>query len=257
MRGLVALALLASCAQAPAPTDEKLCQLSSAPTLTIPLGDSVLQPLCDGVYTEPGTSEAQQRELKQATRDAQHAIGRAFGTLKGDPPLTLFCHTAACKLTFGATAESAPSNDLGFARDGVTTSTGYLTHPMVVVTGPAPRTAQILTHERVHAEMKAYANYDALPTWFNEGSAAYIADEPRCDAVPASSTIDVRQLDTKARWQQHLATFHDTLTVYCHARAEVAAWAAGFADQARFSAALKATLNRVSAGAPFRLEPGT
>lgn len=100
--------------------------------------------------------------------------------------------------------------DLGFALDGVRTATGFLTHPTVVVTGPVEGTTRILTHELVHAEMKAYVPYDKLPTWFNEGMATLIAHEPNCDANPPSSTFDVRQLATKQAWQDYIRSTRST-----------------------------------------------
>jgi hypothetical protein len=253
---LVMAAALAGCTarRIPEPREEPSCVLTRA-SLTIPVGTQVMQPICDGVYAEPGMTEDEQRALKRAHQTARRELTRAFGTTKGEPPITLFCRSAACKVGFGATPASASANDLGFARDGLPTATGFLSYPTVVVTAPGEGTARILTHELVHAEMKAYVPYDSLPTWFNEGMATFIAREPNCEAFPPSSTFDVRRLDTKQAWQDHLRAPGVTLSTYCQARHEVSAWADSLGGPKQLAPALKAVLGRVADGGAFRLVP--
>jgi hypothetical protein len=188
--------------------------------------------IAPGVYAEPGMTEVETRELLAARVTAAANVKQVFGAPRDRLPLTLFCRTAMCKMTFGAPAASAGASDLGFARDGLVTKEGYLATPVVVATGPVPNTAKILTHELVHAEMKSWAPYDALPTWFNEGMATWVADEPDCRAAPQVSAFDVRQLDTKAKWQAHLAGGGGTLRTYCQARDAAGEWAGKFGDRA-------------------------
>ena len=73
----------------------------------------------------------------------------------------LFCHSATCKIAFGAPAAAAWANDLGFASAQVMLDDGSLAPSAVVVTGPVEGTARILTHELLHAEMKAWVAYDS------------------------------------------------------------------------------------------------
>jgi hypothetical protein len=207
--------------------------------LSIPLQNAAMVPLADGVYTEPGLRPAEHRALLEAHGAAVASVDRFFGGGRHAPPLVLFCHTGACKETLGADPGTAASPDLGFARDGVQTSDGFLATRVVVVTGPVPRTQQILTHELVHAEMKAWTPYDALPTWFNEGMATWVAGEPDCTGLPQVTAFDVRALDSKQSWQAHLAATHATRKTYCAAREEVSAWAKGHPD---VPAALEAVL---------------
>jgi hypothetical protein len=116
----------------------------------------------------------------------------------------------------------------------------------VIVSGPYAGTARILTHERVHAEMKSWLPYDSLPTWFNEGVATVIAHEPDCSSQPQLSMFDITQLDTKAKWQAHIRNV-GTLTTYCQARDRVAAWAEG----AALAPALRQLMTSVANGEPF------
>lgn len=227
MRAIVpTLVLLSACTAAPE-------------ALAIPVMDKQMVLIADRVYAEPGLTEREHKELLDAHRTAVANVKEYFGELRRGLPITLFCHSAICKMTFGAPPAAAPSTELGFARDGFATKTGYLATPVVIVTGPVLKTPKILTHEMVHAEMKAYAPYDSLPTWFNEGLAAWIANEPDCSANPQVSNFDVKQLDTKAKWQAHIARPGVTLRTYCQARDEAGLWAGKFPDKASVGAATK------------------
>jgi len=217
----------------------------------IPVGNGKMQLLAPGVFAEPGLSEADHRTLLQAHATAAAKVKEYFGEPHKGLPLALFCHSAMCKVTFGAPPAAAASPDLGFARDGFVNPKGFVTTPVVVATGPVPNTALILTHELVHAEMKAWVPYDALPTWFMEGIATFIADEPNCSAASAVSVFDVRQLDTKEKWQAHLRTGRVTLSTYCHARNEAARWAGKFGDKTSAGSAIRAVCQAVARGESF------
>ncbi len=121
----------------------------------------------------------------------------------------------------------------------------------MVVTGPVAGTALILTHEFVHAEMKAWLPYDSLPTWFNEGVATLVANEPNCDAYPPSSSFDVTQLSTKQKWQDHIRTPGTTRETYCRARHEVGLWAEQFGNARGIAAALRRLMSTVASGGSF------
>jgi hypothetical protein len=206
LSALAFFGVLVSCKPAPEQKalDDELCQITEVQT-PIPIGGALMEPICDGVYAEPGLAKAQHVELKKFYKTARRNVDSAFGTLRGAPPLTFFCLSASCKEHFGASPAAAASNDLGFTRDGVQAEKMFIERPTVFVTGPVAGTARILTHEFVHAEMKAYVPYDALPTWFNEGLATMLANEPGCDAYPpSSSSFDVRQLTSKNAWQDHI-----------------------------------------------------
>lgn len=207
--------------------------------------------ICDDVYAEGGLDDARTEELKVDVELATRNLEAYFGALRSSP-LVLFCHTASCKVAFGAPLGAASANDLGFASAQVMLDDGSIAPSAVVVTGPVEGTARILTHELVHAEMKAWVAYDALPTWFNEGTATFIASEPRCDAAgPASEEIDVTRLRTKASWQRHLARTGKTLETYCAARRKVEAWMLRFDSDALRGEALKSLMTSVGGGTPF------
>src|SRR6185369_3772271 len=57
LRGALVLALAAACA-APAEVREPLCRVTHAQA-TIPFGDAAMEPICDGVYAEPGATGAE------------------------------------------------------------------------------------------------------------------------------------------------------------------------------------------------------
>jgi hypothetical protein len=207
--------------------------------------------ICDDVYAEAGLDSEQLNELRRARELAAQNLARAFGTLRSSP-LVLFCRTAACKVAFGAPASAAAANDLGFASAEVVLGDGSLAPSAVVVTGPVAGTARILTHELVHAEMKAWVDYDSLPTWFNEGTATLLSSEPSCEhGSSPSSEFDVTRLTTKTKWQRHLQSSGKTLETYCAARREVQKWLAPFDTDHLRAEALETLLTSVGRGTPF------
>jgi hypothetical protein len=253
LRAIFAALALASCKTTP-PTPGHETVVNVAHTqLAIPIGDRMMEPLGDGLYTEPGVSERERLELERASATARRDVESAFGTLRGKPPITLFCHTAACKIALGAPPADAAGSSLGFARDEVRTVSGPLAWPTLIVSGPFEATPRVLAHERIHAEMKAYAPYDALPTWFNEGMATFIAHQPVCDSYPRASIFDVRALDTRQKWQAHLAATGDAHATYCEARNEVGAWAESFETTHEMIARLKTAMSAASQGSPFEI----
>jgi hypothetical protein len=192
--------------------------------------------IAESVYVEfPATSE----DLTAATRDVHAAYAGLHRAFSPDPSFratVLVCRTARCKIAFGAAPRAAPASDLGFA---AVTFSREARNRAVVVTGPNASTARVLTHELVHARMKSWAPYDALPTWFNEGLATAIADEPSCAAFTPSSEIDVTALATKAEWQAYLEATGETLRAYCQARYATEAWSS-FASMRELGAQARA-----------------
>lgn len=152
-------------------------------------------PICDDVHVEPGTTPEEIASLKVAYETGMAAVERALGPGLRSSPLTLFCKTADCKIALGAPRSAAASKDLGFARDVVLTKDGPIEHSAVVVSSPVATTHRILTHEMVHAEMKAWVPYDALPTWFNEGVATFVAGEPDCSSTSCTRFRTARDLE--------------------------------------------------------------
>jgi hypothetical protein len=211
-----------------------------------------MRPICDDVYAEGELDAAAREQLTNDVNVATRNLEPYFGTGKSSP-LVLFCQSAKCKLAFGASPAAASASDLGFASAQVLLEDGSLAPSAVVVTGPGPKTAKVLTHEWVHAEMKAWVAYDALPTWFNEGAATFIAGEPSCPAVngPQGGELDVKRLKTKAIWQRHLADSGKTHETYCAARREVETWMQHFESVPLRAEALKTLLSAVAQGTSF------
>jgi hypothetical protein len=210
-----------------------------------------MKAICDDVYAQEDLDAGQVDELRMAREQASVNLLRAFETVRSSP-LVLFCRSAQCKIAFGAGPRVAASEDLGFASAQMVLEDGSVAPSAVVVTGPVGGTARILTHELVHAEMKAWVSYDSLPTWFNEGMATFIANEPKCDPSATPSTeIDVRRLGSKKAWQRHLETTGKTLETYCASRNEVARWATRFETDHLKAEALKTLMTAVASGTPF------
>ena len=204
-----------------------------------------LQRLNDDVLVE---APLRPEDSLAVTRDVEAAYARLHDAFGADPTFraTVFvCRSARCKIAFGADPRAAHAADLGFA---AVTFAGPNPDRAVVVTGPNASTAGVLAHELVHARMKSWAPYDASPTWFNEGLATAIADEPKCVRFGPSSELDVTALVNKADWQAFLEATGDTLRTYCQARYATEAWSA-FAGMRELGAKAR---RAVSAARPGR-----
>lgn len=232
-----------------APAD--VCTLTTTP-LQLMIGDTELVTLCDEVYAEPGFTPEEAETLKHFVQNAHNKLLGTFDDQLHSHPFVVFCRTADCKIYFGTSPRAAAALDVGFARDMVMTKDGPLDHGVVIVSAMHEATPRILVHELVHAEMKAWVPYRAMPTWFNEGTATFVADEPRCSARQAGLDAGVVQLDTQRKWEERVGS-SDPLTTYCQARAEVAAWASRFETPTARAAALRQIMGRVATGGPFEL----
>lgn len=253
--GLVCLAVFVAASAKlelpPSPAEPVVRCAMSQPAPPIALADRSMTPLCDDVYVEPDLPEPAAPSLKRDYERARLDLVAAFDHDLRSTPVVLFCQSAACKVAFGAPRAAASATDLGFASATATSPSGEpIARSLVVVSGPFPRTSQVLTHELVHAEMKARTSYESLPTWFNEGVATYIAGEPPCEGIP-SPAVDVRTLSTKEKWQAHLGKHHDTHPVYCASRDHVARWLEGSGNARQRATTLKALLSAVKDGTPF------
>jgi hypothetical protein len=249
----LAFAALARCPTGPVPATSvqpaplPICALTRP---VLPIRNTPVTALCDDVYAENGLAPVESDALRKAWVVAAGKLNVAFETARSSP-VVVFCRSAACKMAFGASPQAAAADDLGFASAQVMVEDGSLVPSAVVVTGPVAATARILTHELVHAEMKAWVAYDLLPTWFNEGTATFLAGEPRCEPSAAPKDFDVKRLTTKTLWQHHLQSSGRTRETYCAARREVESWMVHFdGDHAR-AAALRALMTSVAQGSPF------
>ena len=187
--------------------------MASLVALFLAVGPSVqingvaMQMVRDSVYAEAPVSAEEARAIRRDVDAAYEQIRSAFGNDLAFTAVVFTCRTAACKVAFGASPQAATSYDLGFAS---VNAHGFAENRAVVVTGPNTLTRRILTHELVHAVMKSWVPYDALPIWFNEGLAVAIADNPDCASFAPSSELDIRILTTKAEWQAHLEATRET-----------------------------------------------
>lgn len=216
------------------------------------LQNKTVTAICDDVYAENGLDARELTELRSAYEQASANLLNFFESTRASP-LVVFCRSAPCKIAFGAPPSAAASEDLGFASAQILFEDGTIAPSSVVATGPVEGTTRILTHELVHAEMKAWVTYDSLPTWFNEGTATYLASEPRCDEIPSPSVEPnvVTSLTTKAKWQRHLQATRKTRDTYCAARREVEKWMARFETDHLKAEALKTLMHAVAQGTPF------
>ncbi len=80
---------------------------------------------------------------------------------------------------------------------------------------------------------------------FHEGTAASLADSPRCRLDLPRGIDDLRRLERSVEWYRYTSTAGTIHATYCQARAEVEAWVR------RGGRPLASVLDAIGAGAPF------
>jgi hypothetical protein len=211
--------------------------------------------LSDYAYAEAGASGDDVRRLEAAYREGTARIGEVFRPVDFANALVVFCRTADCKIAFGADPRVAGASDLGFATYARFERAGEEIQRTVVVSGPDETTVRTLVHELVHVAMGRHAQYELVPTWFNEGVATLVADEPQC-AGELGAGVPLETLRSKAEWQAWIEVPGRTHATYCRARAEVDVWFGGFASRGAGVGAVVAVLDAVSRGVAFELAYG-
>jgi len=181
-------------------------------------------PLSRDLYVEGALTPSDRERVARLYDGAREDVERGLGPLESAPPLTLFCKTDACATYFGGVHHRSRVLPPGRRAEGA----GYVAGPRVtVLILRADDDARgVLAHERVHVEVMRRLGDARRPTWFDEGLAAFIGDEPKCDARMRRGIDDLGRLETGAAWSEYTNIPGTLEPTYCQARAEVAAWRA-------------------------------
>lgn len=188
----------------------------------IAFGSEKMIPICRDVFVDPSTSVPDQLRLRQLYSDAGKALENEFGSVKSDPPITIFCSTAPCVADFaGSSRRSRVLGPHRQAPGGVYRSGD---RPSIIMDFEGPGAKEVLVHELTHIEMIHRLGDAKTPDWFNEGLAFSIANQrTECTKVPPAID-DLRKLDhgwmefTDADFQKKMRP------AYCQAGTELDAW---------------------------------
>jgi hypothetical protein len=204
----------------PAPSGSP-CAPSSAPPPQILFDGVELVALCSGLYVEPSISEADRQRVRVALANAVQRTEYVYGPLTATDWAVVFCKSDACRTYFAGTSlrsfNLAPGGSLEGARYVAARDTMFIQRI-------DDEAQNVLTHELHHVELRHRLGGVIVPTWFDEGAATLIANEPNCAFQTEKGIDDLRQLDEGAQWWDFTNTQDVLVPTYCQARAEVRAW---------------------------------
>jgi hypothetical protein len=123
-------------------------------------------PLADGLYVESTMTDDNRAKLIAARTEGEKKVADFYGGLQTAPTM-LACATRACADRLG----SGNSKGAAYLSIGLRLSPGGL-DPVIIA------------HERAHVELHGrigLLNFwtGAIPTWFDEGLAVVVSDDPR------------------------------------------------------------------------------
>ena len=124
------------------------------------------EPIGHAIYVEPGMPTGAHDRAIQVIAQARERVRRFYGALRRDTPV-LICATEACyqRLNGGG-------------------SRGMAIYDLALMLAPNGLSETIAAHELAHIEFHARIGAwkvfrEAVPTWFDEGLAVVVSDDPR------------------------------------------------------------------------------
>jgi hypothetical protein len=196
------------------------------------LGFERLEP---GLFIEASASGTVRQQTEATFHDSKPAVGRYFGPLQSDPAIFV-CVTENCYLR-------------GERRQGKTIGISFL--DWVILLSPRGNTKVALMHELSHTELHRRLGLKmfAVPTWFDEGLAVNISDDPRFLAPPGSDTRCVVPRPTRlpANGATWVSATEATGTPYAEAACLVSMWL----DRQDRASAILTLVSDIKAGIPF------
>ena len=140
------------------------CQTTRNFALFAPASLTGLEALSDDVRVEAAAGAEQRAQSLRLRDDAYARLNAAMGSVQSRP-VHVFCFSDACYQGFGGGSPRAKS--FGHYR---------------TLIGPHGMTAAYMAHEWWHTELYSrlgFWSWRRVPTWFDEGAAVWISDDPR------------------------------------------------------------------------------
>ena len=205
--------VLVACAHAPS-VDHRVPSFDGTPLVAI----------SDDVWADPETTPVERENLAKDFIAARQKLAEALGPLRSSAPMAIFCKSQRCAQTFGTPSGRSWTFPKGTRAPG---GNWIATRDTIVVLRVDAESMPFAMHEMVHREEAARMHGDSdVPTWFNEGSAAYFANAPACNGPQFPGVDDLRRVETNRAWSWWTDQRGAQSSVYCQAKAEVAAWVA-------------------------------
>jgi hypothetical protein len=188
-----------------------------------------------GVYIEKSASETVRHTTEASLRKGKLAVGQYFGSVQSDPTIFV-CETDLCY----ARAEQ---------RGGQTVGISFL--DWVIVLSPRAKGDVAFAHELSHTELHNRLGplMFNVPTWFDEGLAVNVSNDPRYLAAAGSKSRCIVELPklvpmNGAAW---VSATEDTSTPYAEAACLVSMWL----ERRGGVSAVPQLVSDIKAGMPF------
>jgi hypothetical protein len=192
--------------------------------------------LSDAVYVERSMSDAERTQFRQAMAQGTERVAHFYGQLTAEP-VVLACATDACSQRLGG---------------GSSRGAAYWT--VALRLAPLGLNPVIIAHERSHIELHRRLGLlkfltGAIPSWFDEGVAVVVSDDPRYlrpagDGDRCLAAPDSRLPQSLAAWLRAAGQQHD---VYAQAACKVVRWMEAHGGEH----AVTALVEHVRGGATF------
>lgn len=121
--------------------------------------------ISEGVYVDDQMSSGQRQELLKTLSMAKGRVSAFFGDIKGSPKV-FACSTEEC-----------------FVSHGGVTAKGKAYGDSMLLLSPRGLDVVIVAHELTHIELHnrigAFRSLRVIPTWFDEGLAVLVSEDPR------------------------------------------------------------------------------
>ncbi len=166
--------------------------------------------ISNGVYVDNQMSPGQRQEFLNTLSVAKERVSTFFGAIEGSPRV-FACSSEKCYIEHGGGAEK-----------------GRAYGESMLLLSPRGLNTVIESHELTHIELHhrvgAFRSWRSIPSWFDEGLAVLVSDDPRySDEAWLKATGNGRNVPELKNIGKMLGK-GDWLLVYGTARREVGRW---------------------------------
>jgi hypothetical protein len=164
----------------------------------------------EGVYVDDQMSPAQRQEFLKTLSVAKGRVSAFFGSIKGSSKV-FACSTEEC-----------------FVSHGGVSAKGKAYGDSMLLLSPRGLNAVITSHELTHIELHgrvgAFRSWRAIPSWFDEGLAVLVSEDPRYTEEAWQKITDHGRNAPKLKNIGDMLGKGDWLLSYGTAKREVGAW---------------------------------
>jgi hypothetical protein len=176
------------------------------------------------LWVDPTAGAEERQWATDGVEAAREHVRSVFGSLQSPEPEIFLCQSDACAARYTGPTRLPRALMPRTSAPGARFVAGD--RPAIVVPRFGTRVRNLLSHEWVHVELRARRGAERLPTWFNEGLAASVGDQPPCAPGLGKGVDSLSAIATPRAYEEHIVKHPELgLETYCQARAAVERWA--------------------------------